>query len=61
MVVNDALVRQYEQAPISYDPVTGTVNYSAERGLYSDAFVEIRNLTKNDFGGDASRVPNTRS
>ena len=60
-VVNDALVRQYEQAPISYDPVTGAVNYSAERGLYSDDFVEIRNLTKKDFGGDASRVPNMRS
>ena len=61
MVVNDALVRQYEQAPISYDPITGTVNYSAERGLYRDAFVEIKNLTKKDFGGDASRVPNTSS
>ena len=61
MVVRDDLVRQYEQSPINYDPVTGTVNYSAESGLYRDAFVEIKNLTKKDFGGDASRVPNTRS
>ena len=61
LVVNDALVRQYEQAPISYDPVTGTTNYSAERGLSRSDFVEIRNLTKKDFGGDASRVPHTSS
>lgn len=61
LVVNDALVRQFEQAPISYDPVTGTVDYAAERGLYRDDFVEIKNLTKKDFGGDASRVPNTQS
>ena len=60
-VVNDALVRQLEQAPISYDPVTGAVNYAAESGLYTDAFYEITRLTKNDFGGDASRVPNTRN
>ena len=60
-VVNDALVRQYEQAPINYDPVTGSVNYAAESGLYKDDFVEIKNLTKKDFGGDASRVPNMRS
>ena len=60
-MVNDALVRQYEKAPINYDPVTGTVDYSAERGLYRDDFVEIKNLTRNDFGGDASRVPNTQS
>ncbi len=61
LVVNDALVRQYEVAPINYDPVTGTVDYSAERGLYRDDFVEIKNLTRNDFGGDASRVPNTQT
>ena len=60
-IVNDALVQQYEQAPISYDPITGSVNYSAETGLYQDAFYEIRNLTKKDFSNDASRVPNTRA
>lgn len=61
LVVNDALVREYEQNPISYDPVTGTVHYAAETGLYRDDFVELRRPTKKDFGGDASRVPNTQS
>ncbi len=61
LVVNDARVREYEQAPIAYDPLTGTVNYSAERGLYKDAFVEITRPKSSDFGGDASRVPNLHS
>lgn len=61
MVVNDALVQHYEQNPISYDPVTGAVNYTAERGLYADDFVEIKNLTAKDFSGDKSRVPNTNT
>lgn len=60
-VVNDEKVRYYEEHPINYDPVTGSVNYSAESGLYKDDFYTIKNLTKKDFGGDASRVPNTRS
>ena len=59
-VVNDALVQQFEQNPISYDPVTGSVNYSAETGLFADDFVEIKNLTAKDFGGDKSRVPHTQ-
>ena len=59
-VVNDELVRQFEAAPISYDPVTGAVNYSASH-LYTNDFVEIKNLTKKDCGGDASRVPNMRA
>ena len=61
LVVNDELVQQYEAAPISYNPVTGEVNYAAESGLYKDAFVEITRPTKKDFSGDASRVPNMRS
>lgn len=59
MIVNDDLVRQYEQSPISYDPVTRTTNYSAERGLYRDDFVEMTTLSKSNFGGDQSRVPHT--
>lgn len=59
LVVNDELVRQYEQAPISYDPVTGSVNYSAETGLYMDDFVELTRPNAKFFGGDKSRVPNT--
>jgi outer membrane receptor protein involved in Fe transport len=61
LVVNDALVREYEMAPISYDPITRSTDYSAERGLYRDAFVELTRPTKDDFGGDASRVPNMRN
>ncbi len=60
-VVNDALVRQYEQNPLAYDPITGTVNYAAEQGLYKNDFVEFTYPTKSDFSGDASRVPNLRS
>ena len=60
LVVNDALVQQYEQHPIDFDPVTYTVNYSAETGLYADDFVEIRNLTAKDFSGNKSRVPHTQ-
>lgn len=61
LVVNDAQVRKYEQSPISYDPLTGTVNYAAEQGLYKDAFVEITRPKSSDFGGSSSRVPNLRS
>lgn len=60
-VVNDALVQQFERAPISYDPVVGSVNYSAETGLRADDFVEIKNLTAKDFSGDKSRVPHTQT
>ena len=60
-VVNDAQVREYEQAPIAYDPLTGTVNYAAERGLYKDAFVTITRPKASDFGGSSERVPNLRS
>jgi hypothetical protein len=60
-IVNDNLVRQYEQSPISYDPVTQTTNYSAETGLYRDDFVEMTSLSKSDFGGDQSRVPHSAS
>ncbi len=60
-MVNDELVRYYEQNPIDYEPVSGTVNYTAETGLYKDAFVDIKRPTKKDFDGDASRVPNLRS
>ena len=61
MVVDDALVQQYEQAPINFDPVNFTVNYAAETGLYANNFVEIKNLTSKDFGGIQSRVPHTSS
>ncbi|MCQ2295322.1 MAG: TonB-dependent receptor [Bacteroidales bacterium] len=60
-VVNDALVQQFEQSPIAYDPVNGTVDYAAESGLYASDFVTIKNLTAKDFSGDKTRVPKTQS
>ena len=32
-IVNDAKVRDIEQNPLSYDPLTGTVDYTAETAL----------------------------
>ena len=60
-MVKDEKVRYYEQNPISYDPLTGATNYTAERGLYKEDFVEFTRLSKKNFGGDASRVPNLAS
>lgn len=59
LVVDDAIVREIEQSPIIYDPIGGSVNYAAEF-LRTDDFVEMRRPTARDFGGDASRVPDTR-
>ena len=60
-IVKDEYVRQYEQNPLSYDPITRAINYAAETGLYKDHFEPITRLTKKNFGGDASRVPNLQS
>ena len=56
-IVNDDLVRKFEQAPLCYDPLSGSINYAAETELRSESFHEITRLTKKDFNGDASRVP----
>ncbi len=56
-IVNDELVRQFEQNPLSYDPLTGGVNYSAETELRKEDFYEITRLRKKNFT-DPSRVPN---
>lgn len=60
-IVKDDIVRELEQAPLSYDPLTGGVNYAAETRLRKDDFYEITRLRKSNFGGDASRVPNLQS
>ena len=60
-IVKDEYVRQYEQNPLAYDPLTGAINYAAEKGLYKDHFEPITRLTKNNFGGDASRNPSLQS
>ena len=57
-IVKDDIVRQIEQNPLSYDPLTGGVNYTAETQLRKESFYEITRLSKKNFGGDASRVPN---
>ena len=59
-IVNDELVQQFEQNPLSYDPLTGAVNYAPETQLHASDFHEITRLTKKDFYGEnaASRVPN---
>ena len=59
LVVNDELVKMYEQTPISYDPITGSVNYTGETGLYRDDFVELKNF--NSYFSDKSRKPSTSS
>ncbi len=55
-IVNDDLVRYYEEHPLSYDPLTQTINYSAETNLRKEDFHEITRLTSSDFTS-ASRVP----
>ena len=57
-IVHDDIVRDLEQHPLSYDPLTGGVNYSAETFLRKESFYEFTRLSKKNFGGDASRVPN---
>ena len=57
-IVKDDIVRQFEQNPLTYDPLTGGVNYTAETMLRKESFYEFTRLSKKNFGGDASRVPN---
>lgn len=56
LVVEDELVRQFEEKPLAYDPISGTINYSAETNLRKNSFHEITRLTSSDFVS-ASRVP----
>ncbi len=55
-IVDDDIVRQIEQNPLSYDPLTGGINYTAETILRRDSFHKITRLTSSDFTS-ASRVP----
>lgn len=58
-IVNDQLVQEFEQHPLSYNPLTGAVNYAAETNLHAGDFREITRLTSKDFYGEnaSSRVP----
>jgi hypothetical protein len=55
-VVKDNLVRFFETKPLSYDPLTGGTNYTAETELRKESFHEITRLGSDDFTS-ASRVP----
>lgn len=57
-MVNDEKVRYLEENPLTYDPLTGLVTYTADQGMRASDFVEFKRLTKKDFGGDADRTPN---
>lgn len=57
LIVNDELVRQFEEKPLTYDPITRTINYAAETALRRSSFHDITRLTSSDFTS-ASRVPN---
>ncbi len=56
MIVNDELVREIEQRPLSYNPLTGGVNYTAETELRKEDFFEFTRLRKKHFT-DPNRVP----
>ncbi len=56
-IVNDELVKHFEEHPLSYNPITGGVNYTAETDLRKEDFYEITRLRKKNFV-DPSRVPN---
>ena len=55
-IVDDDIVRYIEQNPLSYDPVTGATNYTAETMLRRNSFHKITRLTSSDFTS-SSRVP----
>lgn len=57
LIVKDELVRQFEEKPLAYDPLTRTINYAAETNLRRSSFHDITRLTSSDFTS-ASRVPN---
>lgn len=56
-IVKDEIVSYIEQHPLTYDPRTGAVNYTAETILNKDSFYEFTRLDKKNFvSGD--RKPN---
>ena len=59
-IVNDDLVRQFEQSPLAYDPVTGSIDYSAETSLRKESFHEITRLSSKDFVS-ADRKPDLQA
>lgn len=58
-VVKDEIVRQLEQSPLSYNPLTHAINYSAETGLRRSSFHTITMPTSSDFVS-SDRVPDVQ-
>ena len=56
-IVDDALVQKIEQNPLSYDPLTGSTNYTAETQLRRESFREITNLNFNSDVISSGRAP----
>ena len=59
-IVKDEIVSYLEQHPLTYDPNTGAVNYTAESILNKDSFYKFKTLGKNNFV-DPSRVPDLQA
>ena len=59
-IVKDEIVNYIEQHPLSYDPLTGGVNYTGETILRKDSFYEFTRLDGKNFV-DPSRRPNLQS
>ena len=55
-IVDDDIVENIEQHPLTYDPLTGGTNYTAETILRRNSFHKITRLTSDDFTS-SSRVP----
>ncbi len=55
-IVDDDIVRYIENNPLSYDPLTGSTNYTAETMIHRNSFHEITRLTSSDFTS-SNRVP----
>ena len=59
-IVKDDIVNYIEQHPLTYDPLTGGTNYTAETMLRKNSFHKITRLTSDDFTS-SSRVPDLQT
>lgn len=59
-VVKDEIVQELEQNPITYNPVTGAVNYAAEY-LRDEDFVTIKRPTASNYFASSDRAANWAS
>lgn len=59
-IVKDEIVSYIEQNPLTYDPLSGGVNYTAETILRKDSFYPFSRLTGKNFI-NSNRLPNLQS